>query len=184
MKLSHTGIALYSICLLAACAGGPMSSGKPFDQSGLPAAVQVPAGNKVALELVGTGDVYYVCNPVGEATGKYAWVFVRPEAKLLDRSGKQVGRYFGPPATWDYWAGSRVTGAQVATAPSGDANLPLQLVKADAATGSAGTFTGTTYIQRVNIQGGAMPTTVCDWINMRQSVAVKYQADYIFYKPM
>lgn len=109
---------------------------------------------------------------------------MRPETKLLDRGGNQVGRYFGAPATWDYWAGSRVTGTEVATAPSGEGNLPFQLVKANPATGSQGALTVTTYIQRVNIQGGVAPAEPCEWINVGQTKLMKYQADYIFFRAM
>jgi len=172
--------ALCSLSLLTACASNPASG--PFDQSSLPAAVQVPAGHRAAMQLTGSGEVFYECQTTGPATGRYAWTFVRPEAKLLDQGGKQVGRYFGPPATWDYWAGSRVTGTQLTTAPAGEGKLPYQLVKADAATGNHDAFKGTTHIQRVNIQGGAAPGKACEWINHRQTEAVKYQADYIFYR--
>ena len=170
--------ALCSLSLLAACAGTP--SLKAFDQGSLPPAVQVPAGHRPALLLVGSGDVIYECQPT--SNNQYAWSFVRPEARLLDSAGKQVGRYFGPPATWDYWAGSRVTGKPLASAPAGDGNLPYQLVQAEPATGNHDAFRGTTYIQRVNIKGGAAPAKACGWMNMREAHPVKYQADYIFYR--
>jgi hypothetical protein len=180
MKL---GIAAPSaLLLLAACAGNPVS--KSFDQSSLPPAVHVPPGHKVAVTLAGRGEMVYECRPLGSGTGRYGWIFMRPETKLLDGGGNQVGRYFGTPATWDYWAGSRLTGTEVATAPSGDGNLPFQLVKADPAAGSPGALTGTTYIQRVNIQGGVAPTAPCEWINVGQTQMMKYQADYIFYRAM
>jgi uncharacterized protein DUF3455 len=174
--------ALFSLLLLAACAGNPVS--RPFDQASLPPAVQVPAGHKVSIVLAGNGEMAYECRLLGAGTGRYGWVLVRPDTKLLDGGGKQVGRYFGTPATWDYWAGSRVTGTEVATAPSGDGNLPFQLVKADPATGSPGALTGTTYIQRVNIRGGAAPAEPCEWINAGQPRMMKYNADYVFYRAM
>jgi hypothetical protein len=172
--------ALCAVSLLAGCAGTP---GRPeFDQSKLPANLQVPAGHRAALMLVGSGDVVYECHPTGQATGQYAWRFTRPDARLLDAGGKQVGRYFGPPATWDHWAGSRVTGRELATAPGGEGNLPLQLVQAEPATGSHDALRGTTYIQRVNTKGGAAPTKDCGPMNMREAQPIKYQADYIFYR--
>jgi hypothetical protein len=172
--------ALCALSLLAGCAATPAPSN--FDQSTLPQPVQVPTGHRLALVLVGSGDVVYECQPTGPATGQYAWTFVRPEARLLDRSGKQVGRYFGPPATWDYWAGSRVTGKALASASAGDGNLPFQLVQAEPATGNHDALRGTTYIQRVNIKGGAAPAKECGWMNMRESQTVKYEADYVFYR--
>ena len=43
--------------LLSACASGPMAMSKPYNQSMLPAPVQVPAGNRVAMETVGAGEI-------------------------------------------------------------------------------------------------------------------------------
>ena len=110
-------------------------------------------------------------------------MFVGPDAKLNDRSGKQVGKYYGPPATWDSMDGSRLTATQVAVAPSGMGNIPSQLVKANPAMGS-GAMSGVTYIQRVATQGGVAPATPCASANVGDRQVVKYQADYIFYKAM
>lgn len=178
---------LATTSLLAACASGPAgpaASGKAFDQSGLPAAVQAPAGHRVALELVGKGDAIYQCTTFGTGTAAltHRWTFVRPDARLMDRAGKQVGRYFGPPPTWDITAGSRVSAKEQATAPASANALPYQLLVADPAMGSQDTFKGTTYVQRVNIQGGAVPTKPCEWMNDRAMESVPYQADYIFYR--
>jgi hypothetical protein len=63
------------------------------------------------------------------------WVFVGPNAVLNDRSGKQVGKYYGPPATWEGMDGSKLTATQLAVAPSSPGSLPLQLVKANPAIG-------------------------------------------------
>ena len=177
-----TPLALSSLALIAACASGPMMM-KPYDQSMLPAGVQVPPGNKVAMETVGTGDITYECRAKAGAAGSYEWVFVGPDAKLWDRSGKQVGKYYGPPATWENMDGSKVTATQVAVAPAAAGSIPLQLVKANPAMGS-GMMTGTTYIQRVATQGGVAPAMACDAGAMGSKQIVKYQADYIFYRAM
>nr|WP_255440613.1 DUF3455 domain-containing protein [Caenimonas sedimenti] len=156
---------------------------KPYDQAMLPAAVQVPAGNKVAMETVGAGDITYECRVKANMPGQYEWVFVGPDAKLMDRSGKQVGKYWGPPATWENMDGSKLTATQVAVAPHMDGSIPLQLVKANPAMGN-GAMTGVTYIQRVATKGGVAPATACGQGNMGAKQVVKYQADYIFYKAM
>ena len=168
---------------LAACASGPMSMSKPYDQAMLPAAVQVPAGNKVAMETVGAGDITYECRVKANMPGQHEWVFVGPDAKLMTRDGKQVGKYWGPPATWENMDGSKVTATQVAVAPAAAGSIPLQLVKANPAMGS-GAMTGVTYIQRVATQGGVAPAAACGAGNMGAKQVVKYQADYIFYKAM
>jgi hypothetical protein len=109
------------------------------------------------------------------------WVFVGPNAVLNDRSGKQVGKYYGPPASWEAMDGSKVTATQVAVAPAGTGNLPYQLVKANPAMGS-GAMTGVSYIQRVALKGGVAPASVCSPASKGAREIVKYQADYIFWK--
>ena len=172
------------VCLsLAACAGSPMMMSKPYDQASLPQPVQVPAGHKVAMETVGTGDITYECRTKAAMPGQYEWVFVGPDAKLWDRAGKQVGKYYGPPATWENMDGSKVTATQVAVAPAPAGNIPLQLVKANPAMGM-GAMTGVTYIQRVATQGGVAPAMPCNAGMAGSKQVVQYQADYIFYKGM
>lgn len=181
LRATIASASVVAVSLLAACgsmSNGPMAA---YSQAGLPAAVQVPADNKVAMETVGVGEITYLCSAKKEMAGQFEWVFVGPDAKLNDRSGKQVGKYFGPPATWESMDGSKLTGAQVAVAPSAAGNIPNQLVKANPAMGS-GAMTGVTYIQRVNTMGGVAPTTACTASNTGSTQIVKYQADYIFYK--
>ncbi|MDO8458227.1 MAG: DUF3455 domain-containing protein [Burkholderiaceae bacterium] len=176
--------------LLAAC--GSMSAMKDmppmpnmYSQANLPAVVQVPAGNRVVMETVGVGEITYQCNPKKDMAGQFEWVFVGPDARLNDRSGKQVGKYYGPPATWESMDGSRLTGAQVAVAPNNSngsaGNIPLQLVKGNPAVGT-GAMAGVTFIQRVATLGGVAPAMVCDASKAGSKQIVKYQADYIFYK--
>jgi hypothetical protein len=173
--LSST-LAAVGVLSLAACASAPM-----FTQDGMPASVQVPAGNKVVLETVGVGTITYECRAKKDMAGQFEWVFVGPEAKLLDRAGKQIGRYFGPPATWQSNDGSKLTGAQVAVSPASAGSIPLQLVKANPAMG-AGAMQGVTFIQRVATKGGVAPAAACDAASMGAKQIVNYQADYIFWK--
>ena len=165
-----------SVLLLAACASPSM-----YSQASLPASVQVPSGNKVAMETVGAGDITYECKVKKDMAGQYEWVFVGPDAVLSDRGGKAIGKYFGPPATWANNDGSSVTATQLAVAPAGPGNIPLQLVKANPAKGS-GAMSGVTYIQRVAIKGGVAPASMCGAANLGSKEIVKYQADYIFWK--
>lgn len=181
-RIATASASVLLVSLLAAC--GSMTPMMPmYSQASLPATVQVPAGNKVAMETIGVGDITYLCSPKKDMAGQFEWVFVGPDARLNDRSGKQVGKYFGPPATWESMDGSKLTGAQVAVAPGSAGSIPLQLVKGNPAMGS-GAMTGVTYIQRVATQGGVAPATACAAGNTGAKQLVKYQADYIFYKAM
>jgi Protein of unknown function (DUF3455) len=152
-----------------------------YSQDSLPDPIKVPAGHTVAMQTVGTGNITYECREKADMAGQTAWVFVGPDAKLMDRSGKQVGKYYGPPATWEAMDGSKVTATQLAVAPAGAGNLPLQLVKANPAMGM-GAMSGVTYIQRVALKGGVAPAGACTMANKGEKQSVRYQADYIFWK--
>lgn len=180
---THTTILAAAVAgmVLAACGSNPPAM-KPFTQDGLPATVMVPAGHKVAMETVGAGNITYECRAKKDMADQFEWVFVGPDAKLMDRAGKQIGRYYGPPATWENMDGSKVTATQVAVAPAGPGNIPLQLVKANPAMGM-GAMQGVGYIQRVATQGGVAPSAACAAANLGQKQTVTYQADYIFWKP-
>ncbi|MHC8391815.1 DUF3455 domain-containing protein [Pseudomonas sp. MDT2-39-1] len=151
-----------------------------YAQTDLPDSIKVPDGHKVALETVGVGEITYECRDKANSAGQTEWTFVGPKAVLNDRSGKQVGTYFGPPATWQANDGSKITGTQLAVAPSGTGDLPYQLVKANPAEGK-GAMSNVSYIQRVAVKGGVAPMIECSAANKGKREVVKYQADYIFW---
>lgn len=161
--------------LAAACASpsrAPMAS--------VPEAVRVPSSDRLRMETVGVGELTYECRPKRDAAGQFEWAFAGPVATLYDRNRMAVGKYYGGP-TWESNDGSKVTGTQVAVAPSETPkSIPLQLVKANPATGS-GAMQGVTYIQRLNTQGGVAPDAPCGAANAGAKMQVPYQADYLFY---
>ena len=175
-----------AVALLSACASSgpmaPMTMAAPYSQMALPDAVKVPDGHKVAMEPVGAGEITYECRVKAGTADQMEWFFAGPAAGLKDRSGKLVGSYYGPPATWQSADGSKLTGTQVAVAPAGAGNIPHQLVKANPAMG-AGAMTGVSYIQRTATKGGVAPSQICAPSNAGQRIVVQYQADYIFWKP-
>ena len=170
-----------SVGLLSACTQSPMRNS--YSQATLPDVVKVPAGNRVVMEAVGTGQLTYECKEKTAMMGTYEWVFVGPKAVLTNRQGARVGTYYGPPATWESTDGSKISGTQLTISPGATGNIPLQLVKIDAAVG-AGSMSGLTYVQRVNTRGGVAPMLPCDGTNVGKREVVIYQADYIFYTAM
>ena len=161
---------------VAMCVAAPSA----YAQSQLPENIRVPEGHKVAMKTVGVGEITYECKEKANAPSQMEWTFVGPKAQLNDTNGKQIGTYFGPPATWQALDGSKVTCTQLAVAPAGTGNLPYQLVKANPAEGK-GAMSGVTYIQRVALKGGVAPSGECSAANKGQQQVVKYQADYIFW---
>ena len=166
---------------LGACAMQPMTSTKTIDNASLPEPVRVPAGEAQKLWTTTTGGkITYECREKKDAAGQHEWVFVGPVAGLQDADGKAVGKYYGPPATWESNDGSKVTGKQLAVAPNQPGSIPLQLVKADPAMGS-GAMQGVTYIQRLKTVGGVAPAAACAAANKGEQQVVTYAADYVFY---
>lgn len=161
--------------LLTACAM-PM---KTVDNLALPEAVRVPAGETQKMWTVGVGEITYECREKKDMAGQYEWTFVAPTAALKDGAGQVVGKYYGGP-TWESNDGSKVTGKQVAVAPHQPGSIPLQLVKAEPASGM-GAMQGVSYIQRLKTQGGVAPAAACGMANKGARQQVAYQADYVFY---
>lgn len=179
-KTASLALTLATVLGLSACAG--MAPPAPvFSQAALPDAVKVPAGHRVALETVGVGEITYECRAKANTAGVFEWVFVGPKADLNSRSGAKLGTYYGPPATWAANDGSRITGTQLAVAPAAAGSIPLQLVKANPASGP-GAMADVSFVQRVATQGGVAPALACDAASAGRKEAVKYQADYIFWK--
>ena len=169
------------LCLAGSTLAFTCLSSVALAQTDLPESVRVPAGHKISMQTTGVGEITYECRAKANMPNEMEWAFVGPKAVLNDKSGKQVGTYYGPPATWESQDGSKLTATQVAVAPAGAGNIPYQLVKANPAMGS-GAMTGVTYIQRVALKGGAAPAAACSAANKGERQIVKYQADYIFWK--
>jgi hypothetical protein len=165
---------------LAACAMSPMSPTKSVDNASLPEAVRIPAGNEMAMHTTGRGELTYECRDKKDMAGPPEWAVVGPTATLYGPGDKAVGKYYAGP-TWESVDGSKVTAKQVAVAPNGNGNIPLQLVKADPATG-AGAMQGVSFIQRLNTVGGVAPVAACDMATKGQRREVAYSADYVFYR--
>jgi hypothetical protein len=172
-----TGTAL----IMAACTTAKPPA-KEYSQDMLNESIRVPAGNVVALETTGVGVLNYECQNNVAATGQVGWTLVKPQADLIDRTGKTVGAYTGPPATWTHSDGSTVVGMQIAIAPAmGSNNIAVQLSKATPGI-ATGAMQNITYIQRVNTKGGQDISKACSSADIGDKLTLPYQADYIFWK--
>jgi len=152
------------------------------DPAATPEPVRVPAGHRVAWDTLGIGEITYECREKKDAMGQFEWAFVAPAATLYDMQKKTVGRYYGGP-TWESNDGSKLTGKQVAVAPSPNPDsIPLQLVKAEPAMGN-GVLSGVTYIQRLDTKAGVAPASACNAAVKGKQEKVAYEARYVFYRP-
>ncbi|NML86465.1 DUF3455 domain-containing protein [Polaromonas sp.] len=167
--------------LMAACSGVKPPP-KEYAQERLDDQIQVQAGNVVALETTATGLRNYECKTNANAAGTIGWVLVSPQAELVDRTGKEVAKYSGPPATWTHMDGSSVVGQQIAVAPRpGATNLAYQLSKGTPGA-APGVLQNITYIQRIKTKGGQDLSKACAQSNLGDKLTLPYQADYIFWK--
>lgn len=174
-----TGTAL----LMAACTTAKPPA-KEYSQDSLVQSIRVPAGNVVALETTGVGVLNYECRANVAATGQIGWTLVSPKADLIDRTGKNIGNYSGPPALWTHNDGSTVVGTQIAIAPAlGSNNIAVQLSKGTPGM-NAGAMQNVTYIQRINTKGGQDISKACGPSDIGDKLTLPYQADYIFWKSM
>ena len=144
----------------------------------VPAALAVPAGNKLAFYYDAIGVQIYGCDAT--ATG-YGWVLRGPEANLYGHKGKLAGTHYTGP-TWQSKDGSTVVASKLADAPSPDATaIPWLLLGATSHTGK-GRMSDVTYIQRLETVGGKAPATGCDATHAGDTVRVDYTATYYFYE--
>ena len=177
MKKLSTLSTVGLVAMLGACAMTPPMM--MVDNAALPEAVRVPAGQTMKMVTTGVGEITYECRDKKDMAGQYEWAFVGPVATLYSGDKKTVGKYYAGP-TWEAADGSKVTGKQVAVAPAGAGNIPMQLVKTEPAMGM-GAMQGLSYIQRLKTKGGVAPAMTCDGSSKGQRQQVKYEADYVFY---
>ena len=141
----------------------------------VPAALEVPVGNKVEFHAYAVGVQIYVWNAASST-----WVFKAPSAVLYadaGNNGEVAIHYAGP--TWESNSGSKVLGAKVNGVTVDPTAIPWLLLKAKTAEGP-GIFARTTYVQRVNTTGGLAPSTP-GTVDGEQA-AVPYTAEYFFYR--
>lgn len=146
-------------------------------EAAVPAALQ-PAGEQQAMTISARGAQVYECRAC--KAGCFEWVFVAPDAELLDGSERVIGHHGAGP-TWQSIDGSRIVGAVKARAEAPMAGAVPWLLLTTKSTGSAGAFSGVTSIQRVNTTGGVAPSAPCGAETNGSVLRVPYTADYIFF---
>jgi hypothetical protein len=143
----------------------------------VPAALAVPAGNKLAFSYDAIGVQIYGCD--ANATG-YGWVFRGPEANLYGHKGKLAGTHYAGP-TWQANDGSTVVGTKLAEYAADPTAIPWLLLGAASHAGK-GRMTDVTYIHRLETTGGKAPATGCDATHVGETARVDYTATYYFYE--
>lgn len=148
--------------------------------SDVPAALQVPAGQKLTRMLHATGVQIYQCKASVKDPSRFAWVYQEPKADLSDRTGKDIARHYAGP-TWEADDGSKVVGDVVARADAPGPNAIQWLLLRSKSNTGKGVFSKVQSIQRLNTIGGLAPQDSCDASHADQRTRVAYSADYYFY---
>lgn len=147
----------------------------------VPDAIQVPGGEEVVLFAHATGWQVYTCKKT-EPDGKFAWVLKAPEADLLDRKDKVIGKHSAGP-TWKLKDGSEVKGKAAARVDSLDPDsIPWLRVEVVEHSGK-GLLEAVNMIQRVRTLGGQPPADGCDAAHPDAESRSRYSADYYFFAP-
>lgn len=161
----------------------------------VPTGLEVDAGNEAFLLGRGVGTQNYVCQPT-KSLGQVAWTLFTPQATLFSDQREQLITHFSSPnpdeggivrVTWEDSADTSTVWAQaIAFATVKSDAIPwvkLQVVGREVGPTGGDTLFGTTFIQRVNTEGGLAPATGCDIpTDVGRRRFVPYTADYFFYK--
>lgn len=201
----HLGYIAVVATLLTATATVGLAAA-PHDRIGrhvpdVPANLEVPAGHAPFLIARATGTQNYICQTSGAG---FAWKLFGPQATLFHevygQPWQQVATHYlsanpdeGGLArpTWQHSIdSSRVWGRAAASSTDPtyvrfDAIAWLLVEVVGAAPGTLGSrrLSQTTFIQRVNTEGGlADPTTCTDFTQVGSTVLVPYETDYVFYR--
>ena len=149
--------------------------------TGVPAALQAPAGQEPFLQVHATGVQIYECAAKADAPDAFAWQFRGPEASLTDAAGKTVGRHFAGPS-WASNDGATVVGQVSASAPAPDkGDIPWLLLSIKSREGQ-GLLAQTASVQRLDTEGGIAPPAPCAAGNAHQTERVGYTATYVFWR--
>jgi hypothetical protein len=171
----------YVVLLITALTPALPAAQAADEAAEIPASLQPPSTEKVALRTHATGWQIYTCSNASDGNPK--WTLKAPDAELLDGKGKVVGHHSAGPL-WKYKDGSEVTAKAAAHADSPDGkSIPWLLLTATAHTGK-GKLSNVTSIQRVHTMGGQPPAAAqCDSSKTNTEARSSYTADYYFYGP-
>ena len=165
----------------------------------VPDKIEVQPPDVAFLRGRGVGTQNYECQPVN-SLGRVGWVLFTPQATLFDDQDEQLITHFFSPNPIENgivrvaWQDSRDTSSVWGriVESSDDPNfvnagaipwLKIERVGAQAGPTGGDTLSRTTFIQRLNTEGGLAPSTGCERpTDIGKKQFVPYAADYFFYK--
>jgi hypothetical protein len=165
-----------AVAIVGGCASAPITA--PPD---VPPNLRPPADQTAFIEARATGVQIYECSSKPDQPSTFEWTFRAPEAALVDRTGRSIGKHYAGP-TWESIDGSTVVGEVKSRDPGPDKlAIPWLLLTAKSTAGT-GVFSQTKSIQRIQTAGGNAPSQACTSENAKQVARVPYTATYYFYR--
>jgi hypothetical protein len=168
---------LATLALLGACAGVLAPTAPSVV---VPDKLRAPADETLQRTLSADGVQIYECRAGATDPSAAEWVFVAPEATLVDAQGVVVGKHYAGP-TWESKDGSKVVGVVAAKVDAPDAGAIPWLLLTTHSAGKDGAFAHVTSVQRVATVGGIAPATGCATATIGQRARVPYKAQYTQY---
>ena len=161
----------------------------------VPTDLEVPATEEAFLLGRGVGTQNYICQPAA-SVGRVAWTLFTPQATLFSDDAEQLTTHFfslnpeEPGIVRVTWEDSRDTSTiwarllkSAVVDPDAIAWLKLEVVGRRVGPTGGDTLFGTTFIQRLNTEGGLAPLTGCDNPqDTGRKAFIPYTADYFFYR--
>ena len=175
LSLKTVICAALTMLIFSGCAAHQVST-----TSKVPDRLNVPNDQKLAFVLRGVGVQIYACRAVTNDPARFDWVFIAPQADLLDDQAHKLGKHYAGP-TWEANDGSKVVG-EVLTKDNGPdpAAIPWLLLRAKEHAGM-GIFSKIASVQRLNTKGGKAPANGYTQAKVGTEVRIPYTADYYFY---
>lgn len=183
--------------LLSLALAAPLHAQGRVRPPAVPDNLEVPAGHKVFLITHASGTQNYVCMP---STSGVTWAFHGPQATLFnDKGDQELTHYLSPNpdeanalrATWRHSRDtSTVWAVAIASYAESDYVTPgaipwllLRVVGMEYGPSWGDRMARTTFIQRVNTDGGSAPESGCSTAgDIGKRAMVPYTTDYVFYR--
>ena len=192
------GAGVTALAVAFTLASSAVSHAQTVTPPSVPADLEVLPPNQAFLVGHAFGSQNYECQP-SASLGRVAWTLFTPQATLFGEVGNQLITHFNSPnpdegkgaivvrATWqDSTDSSRIWAKATGMATVDPTAIPwvrLEVVGARRGPTGGDELSESTFVQRVNTQGGLAPTTGCDLLNdVGRRAFVPYTADYFFYR--
>jgi hypothetical protein len=173
----------------------PMAARAQIVAPPVPVDLEVPATDEPFLLGRGVGTQNYICQPAA-SLGRVAWTLFTPQATLFTDDAEQLTTHFfslnpeEPGIVRVTWEDSRDTStiwARLLKSATVNADaiawLKLEVVGRRVGPTGGDTLFKTTFVQRLNTEGGLAPPTGCDNPqDIGRKAFIPYTADYFFYR--